>query len=111
KIDWAIIKYQGIQKVKRGEKITFLPFSSIYFPEEKWDLVFWDESGMVFMKKGLMNLKSFKFNPEVPDYLVYLIKNNQIKKEEVINEIEEKLHQNPDCKRAKKLWGQVLNLD
>lgn len=111
KIEWAIIKYQGLQKVKKGEKTIFMPFSSIYFKEDKWELVFWDDSGMVFMKKGLMPLKSFKFNPEVPDYLIYLIKNNQIKKEEVIKEMEEKLLQNPNCKRAKKIRGQVLNLD
>lgn len=103
KIDWAIIKYQGLQRVKMGDEFKLLPFSYLYFSEENWQLVFWDDSGMVFMKRGLRNIKSFKFNPEVPEYLFYLMENNQIKKEELIEEMREKLKQNPDSKRAKKI--------
>jgi len=95
-------------KVKIGGEFKVLPSSFVYFPKEKWDLVFWDSSGMVFMRKNLMNLKVYKFNPEVLEYLIYLVKNKEINKNELIEELNEKLKQNPNCKRAKeilkKLW-------
>lgn len=101
KIDYAIIKYQGMHKFKIGNEFKFLPFSYVYFPKEEWDLIFWDDSGMVFMKKGLKNLKSFKFNPEVLDYLIYLVSIGEIKSDELKQELILKLKQNPNCKRAK----------
>jgi hypothetical protein len=108
KIDLALIKYQGLMKVKIGGEFKVLPSSFAYFPKEEWDLVFWDSSGMVFMRKNLMNLKVYKFNPEVLEYLIYLVRNKEINKNELIEELNEKLKQNPNCKRAKeilkKLW-------
>lgn len=101
KIGYAIIKYQGMQKFKVGNEFKFLPFSYVYFPKDEWDLIFWDDSGMVFMKKGLENLKSFKFNPEVLEYLIYLVSIGEINKNELKEELIFKLKQNPNCKRAK----------
>lgn len=108
KIGYAIIKYQGMRKFKIGNEFKILPFSYLFFPKDGWDLIFWDDSAMVFMKKGLKNLRSFKFNPEVLEYLIYLVSIGEINSDELKEELIFKLKQNPNCKRAKillqKLW-------
>lgn len=101
KIGYAIIKYQGMHKFKIGNEFKFLPFSYLFFSKDEWDLIFWDDSAMVFMKKNLKNLKSYKFNPEVLDYLIYLISIGEINSDELKEELIFKLKQNPNCKRAK----------
>ncbi len=109
KINYAIIKYQGLQGIKTGVGYKFLPWSYIYFSKENWDLIYWDDSGMVFMRKGLKNIKTFQFNPEVIDYLLILLKEGKIKKEELLEELRFKLSENPNCKRAKDLLKKVMS--
>lgn len=111
KINSVIIKYQGYQKFKINGEIFLLPWSVVYFPENEWDLIFWDDSGMVFTRKNLNQFKTFKFNPEGVEYLIGSIKNGKLKKEEVIKEMEEKISQNPKCKRAKKILKEIKKLN
>ncbi len=88
----------------------YRPFSTLYFPREEWALVHWDDAAMLFLKR-------------VPDYQELIRENeyrvlrpddhrHQIRRavaddsfrESVLEEVERKLREDPDCRRARDLY-------
>lgn len=94
---------------------TYAPFTSTHFPRNKWALVYWDDDGMVFVKRGGTNasLTEMEYTavfPEGTDYQLSLVRGGKVNQEQAVAEIMRKLKEDPACKRAQKLLNEVRGL-
>jgi hypothetical protein len=118
KINYALLNYiDRLEEVtimgKNGEITkTYEPFSQTHFPRSKWALIYWDDTGMIFIKKDgqnahLLPLEYKQTYPEGSNYMEALVINKRIPREEAINELQRKLAEDPGCKRAQRLLRAV----
>jgi hypothetical protein len=99
---------------KNNPVITYAPFSSTHFPRARWALVYWDDDGMILVKRNGMNAALTKLEytsifPEGSAYMQMLVHSKKIDKGRSVEELQRKLKEDPDCKRAKKLLNEIMN--
>ncbi|HSE42305.1 MAG TPA: hypothetical protein VLH08_16185 [Acidobacteriota bacterium] len=114
RIEYALLNYvDDLEEVtnigNNGEiKKTYMPFSETHFPRKKWALIYWDDVGMVLVKRNgvnaeLLNLEYKQIYPEGHNYMEALLMKGLISRDVAQTELKRKLTEDPNCKRAKKL--------
>jgi len=120
-IDYALLSYvDDLEKVTymhpNGESfVVYMPFTETHFPRIRWALIFWDDTGMVLVRRNGQNsnLLSTEFAnvyPEGTDYMKQLVENGKISKDQAIRQLERKLREDPSCRRAKNLLESIKTL-
>jgi hypothetical protein len=120
-IDYALLNYiDDLEKVTyinpNGESfVDYMPFTETHFPRTRWALIFWDDTGMVLVRRQGKNSKlvSMEFQnlyPEGFDYMKKLVENGKIPKAQAISQLERKLREDPSCRRAKNLLEALKTL-
>jgi len=109
-VDYAIVDYSG-----ENEKFLFkeIPFPlTLYngvFPREEWALVFWDDAGMVFLKRiskfaALIQRYEYRYlRPFNLAQMEFLIRNRSVPKGEVAGELKRNAREVSICRRRKKI--------
>jgi hypothetical protein len=114
RIEYALLNYvDDLEEVtnigNNGEiKKTYMPFSETHFPRKKWALIYWDDVGMVLVKRNgvnaeLLNLEYKQTYPEGHKYMEALLMKGLISRDVAQTELKRKLTEDPNCKRAKQL--------
>jgi hypothetical protein len=114
KIEYALLNYvDDLEEVTymgaNGEmQKTYMPFSETHFPRLKWAMVYWDDVGMILVKRkginsDLVNLEYKQTYPEGDKYMEALLLNGRISREVAQAELKRKLKEDPNCERAKRL--------
>jgi hypothetical protein len=118
KIEYALLNYiDELEEVtfvgKDGQlSKTYMPFSETHFPRSKWALVYWDDDGMVLVKRNgtnqnLVKQEFIQTYPEGTDYMEALVLNGRISRDEALAELMRKLEEDPNCKRAQRLFQTI----
>ncbi len=115
-IDSAFLRYPPtLQKVlvPRGEDLPPLAleraFSAVYFPKERWALVYWDDDAMIFLKRTpeyrdvIARLEYRAVHPDDWHYLLGGVMSGRLEPEPILAEIRRKLAEDPTCVRALRL--------
>ena len=94
---------------------TYAPFSSTHFPRSRWALVYWDDDGMILVKREGINkmLVASEYSaifPEGISYQANLIRGGKIDKERATAELFRKLKEDPGSKRAQRLLQQIKEI-
>ncbi len=120
KIEYALLNYiDELEEVtymgKNGEITkTYMPFSETHFPRSKWALIYWDDIGMILVKRdgenaNLLPLEFKHTYPEGSNYMEALVANGRISRETAQNELKRKLNEDPHCKRAQMLLDTITS--
>lgn len=120
-IDYALLNYiDDLEKVtymnpNGGSFVAYMPFTETHFPRSRWALIFWDDTGMVLVRRQGQNSKLLPMEfpnvyPEGSDYMVKLVENGKIPKSQAITQLERKLREDPSCRRAKNLLDALKTL-
>ena len=121
KIEYALLGYwDDLEEVitldsqNRAVK-TYAPFTSTHFPRNRWALIHWNDEGMIFVKRDGINssLAEFEYSsvfPEGNGYQQQLVKGGRVKKDRALVELSRKLKEDPECKRAQKLFTEIRAL-
>ena len=113
-IEYALLNYvDQLEELKIMQKdgtfvTTYAPFSSTHFPRSAWALVYWDDDGMVLIKRNgsnqnLMPLEYTSVFPEGAYYEQSLARAGRINVDKAIEELNRKLKEDPSCSRARLL--------
>jgi hypothetical protein len=99
-VEWALVKYQGEELVRSGERVLPRPWSVNHFPPSEWKLVFWDDAGMVFVRGNRWADPGFQANPESLRWIRGEMQAGRLDREAVSRELREKRKASPSCRRA-----------
>ncbi len=113
-IEYALLNYVDdlerltILDQNHEATVTYAPFSSTHFPRAAWALVYWDDNGMVLIKRNGLNqdLNSLEYTsvfPEGRSYQESLMRAGRIDRAKAVTELRRKLREDPACKRASTL--------
>ncbi len=113
-IEYALLNYvDQLEELKIMQKdgnsvTTYAPFSSTHFPRSAWALIYWDDDGMVMIKRNganqlLMSLEYSSVFPEGTYYEQSLARAGRINVDKAIEELNRKLKEDPSCRRARQL--------
>ena len=113
-IDYALLNYvDDLEKVTYmqpdgGSFVVYMPFTETHFPRSRWALIYWDDTGMVLVRRkgqnsNLLNMEFANVYPEGSDYMKQLVLNGKLSKVQAITELERKVREDPSCRRAKNL--------
>jgi hypothetical protein len=118
RIEYALLNYvdqlDRVTTIDRSGKVSvgFAPISSTRFPRSQWALVYWDDTGMVFVRRKGINaaLAATEYAhlfPEGRDYQRQLIIEAGLDRQAVVTELRRKLGEDPTCRRARRLLDEV----
>jgi hypothetical protein len=110
-IEYALLNYVDeleeltILDEKGDATITYAPFTSTHFPRTKWALIYWDDDGMVLIKRngvnaGLLSLEYTSVFPEGKQYHQMLARSGKLDRMRAVQELQRKLAEDPLCRRA-----------
>ncbi len=113
-IDYALLNYvDDLEKVTYmqpdgGSFVVYMPFTETHFPRSRWALLYWDDTGMVLVRRkgqnsNLLPMEFTNVYPEGSDYMKQLVLNGKLSKTLAISELERKVREDPSCRRAKNL--------
>ena len=113
-IEYALLNYVDTLETvtlldRSGNKtISLAPFSSTHFPRAHWALVYWDDTGMILVKRNGLNsdllpLEYRDVFPEGTSYEEMLAKEGKLDVHAARTELMRKLKEDPNCTRAKNL--------
>jgi hypothetical protein len=113
-IQYALMNYIDVlEEVKIMGKsnktdITYMPFSETHFPKSRWALIFWNDEGMVFIRRSGPNAKHLNLEytsvyPEGENYHLTMFQAGKINRTRAVQELRRKLQEDPNCVRAQKL--------
>ncbi len=118
--DYAI-EYALVDYVDEPERVTVMgadgkttmalePVSNTRFPRSRWALVYWDDDGMIFVKRNGMNSPANEYisiYPEVRAYQRYLVEAGKVNRASVEAELRRKLKEDPSSRRAQALLRSI----
>ncbi|MCI0411935.1 hypothetical protein L0222_03930 [bacterium] len=118
KIEYALLNYfDELEEVTLIDSQnlpikTYAPFSSTHFPRSRWALVYWDDDGMILVKRKGLNesLVSMEYTSVFPEGVAYqlsLVRGGKVDKDRAIAEILKKLKEDPQCKRAQRMLNEI----
>lgn len=122
-IDAAFLRYPPtLQKVawtgKDGRAHTGVrAFSSAYFPQDDWALVYWDDDAMIVARRAPENqalidrLEYRAINPDDWQFLLASVTIGRLAPGPIVAELRRKLAEDPGCARALQLLGFFEPLD
>ncbi|MFC2172211.1 ArnT family glycosyltransferase [Acidobacteriota bacterium] len=110
-LNFALVRYQpeltGVEYTKDGKLIRAQrAFSAVYFHRSRWALVYWDDGAMVLVRRTpetevfIEKNEFISVHPEDWRYVRDRIGQGDIDRRQVIREIDRKLEENPECRRA-----------
>ena len=116
-IEVALLRYNPPFTVVRpdGETIGRRGFSALWFPDERWELVYWDDTAMVLLDRTKADpalLERFAYRivrPDDAEALVARIAADPALRPIAAAELARKLREQPDCERALSLSEQLLS--
>ncbi len=88
----------------------YAPITATRFPRWRWALVYWDDDGMVFVRRGGTNAVTAEYDavyPEGRGYERQLVESGVVDRERAIEQLHRKLGQDPGCRRAKALLASL----
>ncbi len=120
--DYAI-EYALLEYVDELERVTVLasdgkatttlaPMTATRFPRSRWALAYWDDDGMVFIKRHGVNRISNEYGaiyPEGRGYQQQMIARGVADRAHAIAELQRKLREDPSCRRAQMLLRSIQN--
>jgi hypothetical protein len=122
-IDVAFLRYPpALQKVvytglngakKTGERA----FSAAYFPASGWALVYWDDDAMIFVRRTAEHEELIRrreyvaLNPDDWQHAFAGVLIGRIPVGRILDELQRKLAEDPDCVRARDLLGRFAALN
>jgi hypothetical protein len=115
-LDAALLRYPpSLQKVRYPGRPGRPPieaeraFSAAYFPREEWALVYWDDDAMVFLRRTAARaamIAAHEYRAIHPDDWLYLyggVLIGRVDVRPILEELQRKIHEDPDCERARSL--------
>ena len=112
RIEYAVLEYvDELDEVRIAGTNEAFPASvtSVRFPQSQWALVFFDDDGMIFVRRNGANRVAAEYRfvfPEGRGYQRMLIEAGRVRKEDFLAEIERKLREDPGSRRARALLDQ-----
>ena len=112
RIEYAVLEYADkLDEVRIAGTNQAFPASvtSVRFPLSQWALVFFDDDGMIFVRRNGANRIAGEYRfvfPEGRGYQRMLIEAGRVRKEDFLAEIEGKLREDPGSRRARALLDQ-----
>jgi hypothetical protein len=115
-VEVALLRYNPPFTVLRpdGRTVGRRGFSALWFPDERWALVYWDDIAMVLVDRATADpalLESFAYRvirPDDADELRARIAADPAFALVAAAELARKLAEQPDCERALALYEQLL---
>lgn len=121
KIEYALLNYvddlERVTEIDKNQKavVYYEPFTSTRFPRERWALIYFDDDGMVVIKKNGVNRSLLRFGytsvfPEGRSYQLMAVRNGLVDRQKAIEELQRKLVEQPSCRRARSLLQSLLQM-
>ena len=115
-IEVALLRYNAPFTVLRpdGETVGLRGFSTLWFPAERWALLYWDDTAMVLVDRtkadtALVAANEYQIiRPDDVDELRRQIATDPIARAAIATEVARKLAEQPDCERALALADALL---
>lgn len=91
---------------------SYAPFSANRFPRRTWALVYWDDAGMLFVRRGGVNaaLISGEYDavfPEGRGYQRQVVSSGMVERARAIAQLQRKISEDPGCRRARELLDSI----
>jgi len=110
-VEVALVRYNPPFTVVRpdGSPVGRRGFSALWFPSDRWALVYWDDVSMVFVDRetadpGLLERHEYRIiRPDDTDELKRRLAEEPDILPPFVAELERKLEEQPDCERALEL--------
>jgi hypothetical protein len=120
RIEYALIDYtDALDRVvlldaSGKASAAFAPVSVTRFPRSRWALVYWDDDGMVLVRRGGINaaLSTREYAsvfPEGSGYQQQLIGSGRVDRAQAVAELERRLAEDPTSRRARSLLQSIQN--
>ena len=114
RIEYALLNYvdelEEVTVMGSNHEVTktYAPFTSTHFPRSRWALIYWDDNGMIFIRRDgpnrkLLPLEYTSVFPEGTYYHESLARAGRLNLQKAVEEITRKLKEDPSCKRARHL--------
>lgn len=119
-IDYALVQYvdqlDRVLTVGKDGRISesFASVSAARFPRSHWALVYWDDDGMVLVRRSGLNaalaLSEFAYvQPEGRGYQKALVESGAVSRAGVVADLQRKLAEQPGSLRAQALISELQN--
>lgn len=117
-IEYALLEYvdapDRITTVAADGSMTtsLAPITVTRFPRSRWALVYFDDDGMIFVRRDGVNshVLADEFTavfPEGPGYQRYVVESGAVPRDRAIAELRRKLAQHPESRRARNLLASI----
>ena len=115
-IEYALLEYvDDLDRVTQfdasGKATTgFAPLTATRFPRSRWALVYWDDDGMVLVRRGGVNSVEGEYDAVFPEGIGYqrqLVDKGAVNRPRAIAQLQRKLAEDPGSHRAKVLLAQL----
>jgi len=115
-VEVALLRYNPPFTVARpdGQTIGRRGFSALWFPDERWALLYWDDTAMVLVDRttadpALIERQAYRVvRPDDAEALLGAIAADPALRPAAAAELARKLEEQPDCERALALSEQLL---
>jgi len=107
----AVIYPQSAQRQGPGRK-EMRAFSASYFQASRWAQVYWDDQALILVRREdpaaatLLKNEYRLVNPDDIPHLELQVRRGEVAREEVLEELDRKLSEDPDCLTAQ--WLRAL---
>ncbi|HEX6176755.1 MAG TPA: hypothetical protein VF057_00240 [Thermoanaerobaculia bacterium] len=119
-IEYAVLEYvddlDRVTTIRRDGTMTtaLAPITATRFPRSRWALVYFDDDGMVFVRRDGVNapLAQLEYRHVYPEgfgYQRFLVTTGREPRDRVIAELRRKLAEDPESRRARRLLASVQN--
>lgn len=117
-IDYALLEYvDDLDRVTTFDaagrmRMSFAPISATRFPRARWALAYWDDDGMVFVKRGGANAFADDDDavfPEGRGYQRQLVDEGVVDRARAVAQLQRKIADDPGCRRARMLLASIQN--
>lgn len=115
-VEYALLEYvddlDRVTTFDASSKATtgYAPTTATRFPRSRWALVYWDDDGMVFVRRGGVNSAAGEYDavfPEGRGYQRQLVQRGVVDRARSISQLQRKVRENPECRRARALLAQL----
>jgi hypothetical protein len=117
-VEYALLEYvDDLDKVvtmsKDGKATeSYAPVTATRFPRSRWALVYWDDDGMIFVRRAGANASLVRDEyasvyPEGRGYQRQAIESGLVPRERVVAELQRKVAEDPASRRARALLAAI----
>ncbi|MEN8163461.1 MAG: hypothetical protein ABFS37_04975 [Acidobacteriota bacterium] len=114
-IETALLRYHQPLSVRtpEGTDLGLRGFSALWFPENRWALVFWDDTAMVLVDRtqgppDLIAALEYRWvRPDDDAHLEIIARTDPAARAGLVSELQRKLNEDPECRRAQALVSRL----